>query len=296
MPVAKYQAARLRTAEAEGNASWSEVLPSEISDKPAQGDLRCVGCDALVKHTSSSSRRKNGTEVPAYFSLYPGGEHAVDCTLDIATVHVDGEDARARAVPLNQMTLFLHIPDEERLKNLQPTSRRVGGRRMHESRSRTLASAATIADHLRRADYSDDELNTLELRYRDHRGDISVMHWADFCFEARSVEALKYLRRLERDGELAPPVAVKFPRKFLDANKAFRFRRVDTFQRADQLRTDQSLYFSVAEPLDSEHHRLADFDGEEIIVLARGTFFEWGTHPVTEVRFVIEHDWQIAAL
>lgn len=268
--------------------------PSEIADSPAKGDLICVGCPALMSKTSSFTRG-SGTEVPAYLSLYPRTAHTVDCRLNIETLHADLRQGHADTISIEDKFLYLHLPDEERLKNKQSTKRRVGGGG-NDSWTATMNSATAIARFLRQYDDPGDLLNRLMIRYRDHRGNISVMFWADFCFEARSPEALKYLRRLQRDGDRTPPAAVIFPVKERRESATYRYMRVDTYEKPVPDDTRQQLFLSVAEPLNPDRHRLTDLESDSILVLGHGSFFDWTGKPVTELRFTIEDRWQLAAL
>lgn len=293
--TARYQKARLRLTNARGPDKWIEVLPSEIADSPSKGDLICVGCPALMSKTSSFTRG-SGTEVPAYLSLYPRTAHTIDCRLNIDTLHADLRQGYPDTISIEDKVLYLHLPDEERLENTQSTKRRVGGGSGNDSWTATMNSATAIARFLKQYDDPGDLLNRLMIRYRDHLGDISVMFWADFCFEARSPEALKYLRRLQRDGDRTPPAAVIFPVKERRESATYRYMRVDTYEKPVPDDTRQQLFLSVAEPLNPDRHRLADLDSDLILVLGHGSFFDWTGKPVTELRFTIEDRWQLAAL
>lgn len=293
--TAKYQKARLRITGDNGRGEWIEVLPSEIADSPAKGDLICVGCPVPMRKTSSFTRG-SGTEVPAYLSLYPHTDHAADCRLNIETLHVDLQQVHPDTISIEDKILYLHLPDEERLKNKQSTKRRVGGGGDGETWTATMNSATAIARFLKQYDDPGDLLNRLMIRYRDHRGDISVMFWADFCFEARSPEALKYLRRLQRDGDRTPPAAVIFPVKERRESATYRYMRVDTYEKPLLDNPRHQLFLSVAEPLNPDRHRLTNIESDSILVLGHGSSFDWTGKLVTELRFTIEDQWQLAAL
>lgn len=293
--TAKYQKARLRVVNDGPRSQWVEVLPSEIEDAPLKGDLICVGCPALMRKTSSFTRG-SGTEVPAYLSLYPRSDHAPDCTLNIDTLHAALKQGHPDSISIEDKVLYLHLPDEERIKNMQSTHRRIGGGGNQDNWAATLNSAAAIARFLRQYDDPGDLLNQIMIRYRDHRGDISVMFWADFCFEARSPAALRYLRRLQRDGDRTPPAAVIFPVKERRNSSTYRYMRVDTYQKPDPANASHQLFLSIAEPLDPDQRRLMDLTSDTVLALGHGHFFDWTTRLITELRFVVEDQWQLAPL
>lgn len=291
----KYQKARIRTVSASGGVEWIAVLPKDITDTPAKGDLLCVGCPALMKHTSSFTRR-TGTEVPAYLSLYPHAEHAPDCTLNIETLHKALQNTAPDTVAIEDKILYLHLPDEERLANRQSTRRRLGHRGSQDRWTATLNSAAAIARFLTQYDDPGDLLNRIMIRYRDHRGGISVMFWADFCFPARSPHALKHLRRLQRDGDRTPPVAVIFPVKEPTLTNTVRTMRVDTFTRPLPEKPDHKLFLSISEPLTPDRNHLTHLTAGTVLALGHATYFDWSAKPVTELCITIDHRWQLAAL
>lgn len=291
----KYQEARVRSISASGGVEWIAMLPKNITDAPAKGDLLCVGCPALMKHTSSFTRR-TGTEVPAYLSLYPHAEHAPDCTLNIETLHKALQNTAPDTVAIEDKILYLHLPDEERLTNRQSARRRIGDGGSQDRRTATLNSAAAIARFLTQYDDPGDLLNRIMIRYRDQRGGISVMFWADFCFPARSPHALKHLRRLQRDGGRTPPVAVIFPVKEPTLTNTVRTMRVDTFARPLPDKPEHKLILSIAEPLAPDRNRLTRLTAKTVLALGHATYFDWSAKPVTELCITIKDRWQLAAL
>ena len=294
--VAKYQKGRLRRVDAAGAESWVDTLPMDIADLPSKGDLICFGCPVPLRLTRSYTRG-SGTEVPVYLSLYSGSEHAADCELKIETLHAKLLETSPDSVSVEGKTLYLHLPDEERVANHQSGQRRTGGGGERNTWAATMNSAAAIARFLRSSGDATDYLNELKIRYRDHRGEISEIFWSDFCFEARSVEALKHYRRVEAEGASVPPAAVIFPVARRQERPAHRFMRVDTFQRPDPDDSTLCLYLSVAESLDPDQQLLTGIDSRTILVLGRATSFPWQTdqYNVTEMRFLVEDRWQMVA-
>lgn len=290
----KYQKARLRQAVGTDNEHWADVLPSELIETPPKGDLVCSGCWTLMKRTASFTRA--GTEVPAYLSLYPNTEHEPDCRLSIETLQQQLRRDHPDIVSVENKILYLHLPDEERLKNLELSKKRVGGGNLQDNRTETLRSAASIAKFLKQFEDPGDILNRLMIRYRDHRGGISTMFWTDFCFEARSPQALKYLRRLQRDGKHTPPVAVIFPTKATTENKTHRFMRVDTNEKPRPEDNSHQLFLSVAELLEPDKNLLHAIAAESILVLGHGGSFDWSHRNVTELRLTINGRWQFTDL
>lgn len=290
-----YQKVRLRHTTDAGAMEWITVLPRDITLRPGKGNLICVGCPAPMKHTPSHSR-KSGTEVPAYVSLYPRTEHAVDCRLNITTLHKELQDAHPDSITIEDQVLFLHLPDEERTRNRQSSHRRIGASGTGHSWAKTLNSAAAIARFLTQYDNPGEILNHIKIRYRDHRGDISVMFWADFCFPARSPQALKHLRRLQRDGDRTPPVAVIFPVKDLTLTKSVRTMRVNSFTRPRADEPEHSLLVSIAEPLAPDRKYLTRLTATTVLALGHATYFDWSNKPVTELCITITSPWQLAAL
>lgn len=290
----KYQKARLRRIGEAGHEQWVEVLPSELIDTPAKGDLVCHGCPVLMKRTKSFTR--SGTEVPAYLSLYANTEHALDCRLNVETLHAELKRNHPDTVSIEDKVLYLHLPDEERIQNSQSARRRVGAGGDQDRWTETLHSAVAIAKFLKQYEDAGDLLNRLMIRYRDYRGEISVMFWADFCFEARSPQALKYLRRLQRHGDKTPPVAVVFPTKAPGTNSKHRFMRFDTYEKPIPGDDEQKLFLGVAEPLAPDRNWLSGLESESILVLGRGKHFDWSNRKVTEIQMLLHGRWQLASL
>lgn len=289
--TAKYQKARLRETDDSGATFWREVLPSDEFEKPARGDLLCIGCPAEIRRVGSYSRG-TGTEVPAYLSLYPKTEHAPDCKLNINTLKAKLSRSDPDGISIEGKVMFLHLPDEERVKNRQPTARKVGAKGKNRSWAETMRSAHTIVRFLEQFEDSTPLLNELKIRYRDHHGNMVEMFWSDFCFEARSPQAQRYYYRIKKHGASAPPAAVIFPVKEPDERPTTRFMRVSTFQKVED--DARSLYFSIAEPRDPDQGRLKGISSKSVLVLGKGRSFEWNEHDVTEVRITIRSAWQIA--
>lgn len=294
--TAKYQKGRLRRMDAAGVQSWAAVLPKNIADIPPRGELTCIGCPAPLRLTRSYTRG-SGTEVPAYLSLYPGSEHAADCELELTTLHTKPHGTNPDTTPIEDKVLYLHLPDEDRVANRQSAQRRTGAGGDHDTWAATMNSAAAIARYLEQFENPGDQLNELKIRYRDHRGEISEIFWSDFCFKARSPEALRYFRRVQADGDDAPPAAVIFPVKSRTENETHRFMRVDTGQRIDPADTTRLLYLSVAESLQPDQQLLRNFDADNVLVLGHAVQFPWTVGPnVTEMRFIVHDRWQFATL
>lgn len=290
----KYEKARLRQPLGTGGERWIDVLPSQLIETPAKGDLVCSGCWAPMKRTASFTRA--GTEVPAYLSLYANTEHERGCRLSLDTLQQQLRRTHPNIVSIENKVLYLHLPDEERLKNLEKSKKRASSGTERNSWSETLRSAATIAKFLKQFEDPGDHLNRLKIRYRNHRGEISTMFWTDFCFDARSPQALNYFRRLKRDGEHTPPVAVMFPTKAPTKNNTLRFMRIDTNERPLPEDTSHKLYLSVAEELKPDRKWLNPITTETMLVLGRGEFFDWSSHKVTELRIKIKGPWQFTNL
>lgn len=296
--TAKHQKARRRETDSKGRAFWQEVTPSEIVDTPARGDLICIGCCTLMKRTASYTR-KNGTEVPAYLSLYPKDRHAVGCSLSLDKLQASLRRDYPDTISVEDKVLYLHLPDEERKHAVEPNGRRRRGGNTGDRWTNTLSSAATIVRFLRQFDDPGELLNRLKLRYRDHNGNIAVMDWAEFCFEARSTYALRYLRRLQaadRAGRDEGPVAVIFPSKEPRENTTNRFMRVDTYQQPIPGDEKHKLFVSVAETLRPDRRFLTGLSSD-ILALGRCSYFDWSTgFSVTEVRLQVTNRWQLAQL
>lgn len=304
MPAAaKYQKARLRQPDALGRETWIAVLPSQVEDTPTRGDLICIACLVPMKRVRSYSKMKTGTEVPAYLSLYPNTHHAAGCPLNVDKFQSDLRRSSPDTVSIEDKVLYLHLPDEERLRTRQRHQDSRPPRRMSGDRwTSTMHTAMVIARFLRQFDERGDILKRVKITYRDHSGGISEMFWSDFCFRARSPEALRYLRRLERasaTGHAAPPVAVIFPvEKEAKVGKNSRFLRVDTFQTRTPGNECHKLQLSVAETLAPDHRLLADLRHGPIVVLAHGRILTWTVdkNEVPEVRLEIAANWQIPSV
>lgn len=288
----KYQKARLRQPVGATDERWIDVLPSQLIENPAKGDLVCGGCWTPMKRTRSS--RRGNTEVPAYLSLYSNTEHETGCRFSIDTLQSQLKQLHPDVVSVENMILYLHLPNEERLKNVARSKNRAGASVDHNNMTATIHSAASIAKFLRQFEDPGEMLNRLKIRYRDRHGNIATMPWNDFCFEAKSPHALKYLRRRQRDGKHTPPVAVIFPAKDLDMNQKFRFRRVDTNEIARP--ENRKILCSAAESLHPDMKLLPPMEQETMLVLGRADPFNWSDENKMEIRITIAGRWQFTNL
>ena len=143
-----------------------------------------------------SFSNQHGTEVPAVLRLWKGHQHAADCELNLDTLQDELRRAHPDVISAEDKVLYLHLPDEERQKALQPATTGGHHRDNAESWAQTMHSAAAIARFLRHFDDPDDLLKRLMIRYHDPNNDIKTMFWAEFCFDAKSPWAGRYFRRL----------------------------------------------------------------------------------------------------
>lgn len=288
----KYQKARLRQNTGSDGERWIHVLPSQLVENPTKGDLVCGGCWTPMKRTRSS--RRGTTEVPAYLSLYPNSEHETGCRFSIDTLQGQLKQLHPDVVSVENKVLYLHLPNEERLKNVARSKNRAGVSVDHNNWTATMHSAAAIARFLRQFEDPGEMLDRLKIRYRDRHGGIATMFWKDFCFEATSPQVLKYLRRRQRDGDHTPPVAVIFPAQHLDMNQNFRFRRVETNQKAQP--ENRNILFSAAESLHPDMNLLPRMEKKTMLVLGRGDPFNWSHKNNVEIRITITERWEFTHL
>lgn len=302
MPV-KYQSAMLRHVNSNGIESWQSIMPHQIQERPERGDLICIGCQTWMTWQRSFTNQ-HGTEVPAVLRLWKGQRHEVNCKLNLDTLQNELHQAHPEVISVEDKVLYLHLPDEEHQKALQPAT--TGGRPRNNADlwAQTMHSAAAIAKFLRHFDDPDDLLKRLMIRYRDPNNDIKTMFWSEFCFDAKSPWAGRYFRRLREKSKQvnAAPVAVVFPVRRepkLNHQKTQRVLRIDTGQHVNVDNKPQRLMLSLAEYLTVPGSRLERHKpGSTVIALGHGHEFGWPAtaDPIREIRLQIRESWQIAEL
>lgn len=293
---AKYQRARQRVQQ-DGVETWVEVRPREIVDRPAPGDLICLKCDTRMTWVQATVN-KRGTEIPAHLRLGRGHDHDEACELNFRTVMEGLRASKDHPIDLRDRKFFLRLPGEAMDDAVQRTSSTTKKRTNAPSWATTFGSATRIAKLLR--EFTDDSslANELRVEYRDPKGNVDTLFWADFCFRSDELRPLvKYYGQL-RDATYraqVAPIAMEItleeePRYTQNGLK----KRVTVMPGAKVTRNGSEFELVVSvystEHLDDLH------TGDTILVLARGEYWHRGWDGREELRLDVDHAWQIAHL
>jgi hypothetical protein len=295
-PKMKYQRARQRV-EIEGIETWITVSPREIVDRPASGDLVCLKCDTQMTWVQPTVN-KRGTDIPAHLRLGRGKNHDDACELNFRTVMEGLRASRDDPIDLRDRKFFLRLPGESIEEALQRTSSTAQKRTNAPSWATTFGTATRIAKLLR--EFTDDSslANELRVEYRDPKGNLDTLFWADFCFRSDELRPLvRYYGRLRDAAYLAQvaPVAIMItlqeePRVTQNGLK----RRVTVMPGAKVSRADAEYELVVS--VYSVDHLAGLEAGDTILVLTRGEFWHRGLDNREELRFDVDHAWQITRL
>jgi hypothetical protein len=292
-----YQKARVRRAEG-GVARWDELMPIEITERPARGDLVCLGCPVLMSWTKAFSNQHDN-EVPAYFRLMRGMEHESDCPLNFRTIMTGLRKDPDSGVTLRDKKFFLRLPDEALTPNIQKTSTTVAKRSNAPSWAQTFTSAAAISKFLLQFADADEFINQLKIDYKDSKGNPYELFWRDFCFDASDpVASLRYFEKLraERFAGQVHPVAIQMTvvggpsstRNGIKQRINARTGAMTKETNGSGRRLDIAIYSKTL---------LGKLkDGDVILALGHCTFWNHGFESVTEIRLDLEHSWQLARL
>jgi hypothetical protein len=295
-PKVKYQRARQRI-EIDGASVWVEVRPRDIVDRPAAGDLVCLKCDTTMTWVQPTVN-KRGTDIPAHLRLGRGRSHSEDCELNFRTVMEGLRASKDDPVELRDRKFFLRLPGESIDDAMQRTSSTKKKRTNAPSWATTFGSATRIAKLLR--EFTDDSAlaNELRVEYRDPKGNLDILFWADFCFRPDQLRPLvKYYNRLrEATYRLqVPPIAIEItldeePR--LTQNGLKRRVTVRPGAKVEYRDSECELVVSVysADYFGDLHA------GDTILVLAHGDYWHRNMDDREELRLDVEHAWQIARL
>jgi len=297
-PTAKYQRARLWEDFPTGRRSI-EVRPGDIVDRPKRGDLTCLHCPVLLTWVIASVNQK-GTEIPAHLRLFRRAAHADNCPLNFRTL-MDGLRAKKDVeIDAREKKYFLRLPGEPIEQAVQRTKDTTRKRTNAPSWASTFASAVRIAKFMHQFDDDQEFANQLRIEYRNAKGDLDVMFWRDFCFDVGNETALRrYYRRLSSASyqtQISPVAMILLAEH-------------EPFETANGAKHRLTTYTDVKVPLrsrDDEHElvvtaysedRLAKIHtGDRFLVLAHGKDWLRNYDDRVEIRFDVDHAWQIAKL
>lgn len=296
MPT-KYQKARLWTTDASGARVSDEVEPKDITDRPDRADLTCVGCPVPLSWVTPGVTRA-GDDRGAFLRLYPKGEHAPDCRLNFKTM-MQGERAKKDLdIDLREKKFFIKLPGESTRSVPQRTSSSTQKRSNAPSWATTFGGVKRIRRFLEQFADADEFMNQMRVEYRNADDGVDVVFWRDFCFDISDEAALaKYYGRVRYLGrsvaeKIAPAAITMTITEGTTPTSSWDLQRVRAradFTVKNNAGSDVDLVIAVY----STDKVNGLVPGDRIMVLGHATTWEWSNGKTAEIRFDVEHSWQI---